>query len=483
MDSIREKLKEDDNDLTKNLTNDCILRIFCLLDAKTLMKTSEVNKRWNHLSKERIIWKTVNLKPFALDLDEYGFTSLVRTRMKSTKILNLGGITITFKMLRYLSTHCKKLKVLLFGRNCEIEDNPDRRKLKFGFPRSVETLDIRSAIGSFDFLHNVKSTFPKLENFGIGPRSFCRISLTMLFWKLPSLKIVDFTNCLEVDDLTIQVLAQECMSLESLCLIGCRHIYGSTFNYLINHCKSLKTLLLRYLKIEDHVLANNMWKNCVLEELDISACPKITWHGLFPFLVQLKHIKYLNMSYCGDGHAVNDSILSEMANHGITDTLKMLDMRWSFHITSNALASFIPKCKQLENLGIYQSFKITAVDISDLIIHLKHIRIFEFGGSFPQELNQCKLIPNLMATAKNIEVLSLINFTSSTLNEDLKYITEFMNESKQLKRINFCDCSPELVKIGKEAARSMTKNIDITVKWECALPPPKKTLDSLVTFI
>ena len=476
---------EDWNDYKTNytltLTDECVLRIFLNLDKISLCRAAQTCARWYNISKDRTLWKVVNLTPFTFEIDDYNFQTLIKSKMNRTEKLHFGSMRVTFKMLRSISNNCREMKMLVFGRNCSIEEIT-RRRQRIAFPKRVQTVDLRMALGDFEFLIDLQHTFYHLINFGIGPRSFNRISLPYMFAKLPNLRTVDFTNCPEIDDAGLQVLSIHCPNVESICLIGCRHIYGTTFPSLIKNCKNLRTLLLRYLKIEDEVLAQDVWKDSVIEELDVSACPRITWQGLFPFLSQLKHVTYLNMSYCGEGHAVNDTVLFEMANTGIAERLKMLDLRWSFYITPNALASFIPKCKQLEYLGIYQSFQVKADDIAALIIHLPTIKILEFGCSYPQELNRSRIIPKLMTSAKNIEVLSLINFTSCSSKDDYKYLKSFMKKSCKLKRINFCDCSPELVKMGKEASKSI-KRVEVTVKWECALPPPKNTLDSIILDI
>lgn len=465
-------------DFTKQLTDECLLSIFKYLKKDDICRASVVSKKWNRISKDRNLWRQVDLNPFALRLGEQSFVRLVKSKLKRTNFLNMGGIQVTFRMLRCIANNCRYLKFLTFSRNCTVEEITKKQQT-VAFPKSLETLDIRSVTGSFGFLNFSGTSFKKLVNLGVGPKTFDRMQLSMLFWKLPCLRIADFTNCLEVDDLSIKVLGQECVNLESLCLIGCRNVYGSTFGHLLSLCSHLKTLLLRYLKIEDHILATSIWRNSKIEELDISACPRITWQGLFPFLVQLKHLQYLNMSYCGDGMAVNDTVLYEMANQGIASQLTMLDIRWSFHITAEALSNFLQKCACLQNLGIYQSFKITAKHISCLVNQLPKIKIFEFGASIPQDLHTSKLIPEITASNKNIEVLSIINFTSACLKDDFKDIKMLVKGSPFLKRINFCDCSPGLVEIGKEAVRN-NHRVEATVKWECALPPPRITLDALI---
>ncbi|XP_002154515.3 F-box/LRR-repeat protein 20-like [Hydra vulgaris] len=473
------KYEKNSLDISKILTDECILRLFAFLDLKTLSSVNQMCRRWYYISKDKSLWRSVDFSPYKITFEEPAFENFTKKNLKDTIKLNLGSLYVTSKMLRSIADNCHKLSILLFGRSCVAEIKKRRRKSFFA--KNLQTLDLRSSLGSFEFLVDVDQKFPNITNIGIGPRSFGRYKLPYIFSKLTNVRIIDFTNCLEIDDNGINVLATNCQKIESICLIGCRHVYGKSFACLLRNCQNLKTLLIRYLKINDDIFAQKIWDGCVIEELDLSACPRITWQGLFALLAQLKHVHYLNLSYCGEGRAVNDIVLSQMVNSGMSTKLRMVDLRWSFHISPNALGNFLTKCKHLEKFGIYQSFQITADNIADFLIHLPSIKILEFGGSYQQELNRSHLIPMLLKTAKNLEVLSLINFTSTNLIEDYKNIKTLITTKSKLTRINFCDSSPELVKIAKEIAQGV-KQIKITVKWECALPPPVITLDSILNI-
>ena len=466
-------------DLSKILTDECILQFFSYLDLKALSSASQSCRRWYYISKDRSLWRSVDFSPFKTSFEDIAFENFSKKNLKDTLKLNLGSLYVTSKMLKSITDNCHKLSILLFGRSCIAEIKKRRRKAFF--PTKLHTLDLRAAIGSFEFLIDADRKFANIINIGIGPRGFGRFKLPYIFSKLTNIKVIDFTNCLEIDDNGLHVLATNCQKIESICLIGCRHVYGKSFACLLRNCQNLKTLLIRYLKISDDIFAQKIWEDSVIEELDLSACPRVTWHGLFALLAQLQKVHYLNLSYCGEGRAVNDEVLSQMVNSGMSAKLRMLDLRWSFHISPNALGDFLAKCQQLEKLGVYQSFQVTADNIADFLIHLPKIKILEFGGSYQQELNRSHLLPMLLKTAKNIEVLSLINFTSTNLIEDYKNIRTLITTKSKLKRINFCDSSPDLVKIAKEMVKDI-KQIKITVKWECALPPPAITLDAILNI-
>ena len=459
------------------LTDESLLFLFTYFNKIDLSRCNAVSKHWHKISNDRTLWKSVNFSPILFNMEHKCFNALLMSKMNYTEKIYLGSLRVTFKMLRSMVHHCKHLKTLVFGRNSTIEEPPGGR-FKIVFPRYLQNLDLRLAIGKFQFLNEMQTNFVHLQNFGVSANSFDGTQLHSLFDRLPALKVVDFTNCQQMDDQGVEALSHSCRNIKSLCLIGCRNVYGTTFDTLIEKCSNLKTLLVRYLKIRDDIISQSFWSRSNLEELDISACPELTCDGLYRLLPQLRSIEYLNMSYCGEGNAINDTVLNEMASVGSIKNLKMLDIRWSFYITSKVLETFFQKCPGLEYLGIYQSFNIFSEHLAEIIPKLPAIKILEFGASFPQELSLSNIIPQLIVTTKDIEVLSLINFTGIQTNTVYKYLKTLIRRCNKLKRINLCDCSPDLVRIGKQVLEGNNR-IQLTVKWECALPPPKFTLDSL----
>ena len=468
----------DPTDFTDKLTDESLLFLFTYFNKVDLSRCNAVNKRWHKITSDRTLWKRVNFTPVLFNVDPNSFNVLLMSKMKFTEKIYLGSLRVTFKMFRSMVIHCKHLRTLIFGRNSTIEEPPGGR-FKIHFPKCLQNLDIRLANGKFEFLNEMQTNFVHLQNFGVSANSFDGIQLQTLFDRLPALKVVDFTNCHQMDDRGVEALAYSCSNIKSLCLIGCRNVYGTSFDLLIEKCSELRTLLVRYLKIKDDIISQSFWSQSNLEELDISACPDLTWNGLYRLLPQLRSIEYLNMSFCGEGNAVNDIVLNEMASAGSTKNLKMLDIRWSFYITPHVLDAFFQKCPQLQHLGIYQSLNIFCDHLQEMIPKFPAMKILEFGSSYPQEFCHSPFIAQLIITTKDIEVLSLINFTAAKEPSKVyKTIKNFTRRSVKLKRINLCDCSNDLIKLAKQALKD-NKRIQLTVKWECALPPPKYTLDSL----
>ena len=471
-------------DQSKHLTDEIMLNIFSNLDKKTLMKAAQVCNRWNEIARDKTLWKVISLYPTSFKLTEDRFLTLCKYRLQHTEKLHICNTHVSIQMFRALSKHCASLQTLLFGKQCTFESRSKRKTV--AFPKGVSTFDMRLAAGGFDALTHVKGDLDSIHHLGVGPHSFEKMNLMIFLNKIPNLKFVDFTNCVEICDNAVKHLSESCPNLESLCLIGCVKVKGENFQTLLNNCPKLTTLLLRYLRIGDDILSQNFWRESNLTEVDISACPNISHQGLYAFLKQLHRLEYLNMSYCGEGVAVTDDVLYEMAEIKTITKLKMLDIRWSFQISIRGLERLLQKCANLHHLGIYQSFQVTARNMSDLLAYLPRLRIFEFGNSSCQELSKSLLLEKLISSAPNIRELSLINFKGNEQQKEMESMSEFFTRASTLRRFNFCDCSEQLVAVARLAVHhgggghSRKYPLNITTKWECALPPPNNTIDRVI---
>ncbi len=459
----------------ETISDDILLNIFSHLDKRQLCAITRVNRRWARISCDQSFWKELNFKKFKVGYNGTFLAGFIPKRLVSLRRISLGAINISFNNLKLLWTTCKNLETIVFGRNSRLLKSRKRRTVCI--PPKTKTLDLRLVKGDFEFLLASGGRFQSVENFGLGRGSYCLIMFPHLFCQTVNLKILDLTNCEHLTDDVMEDAFLRSSKLESLCLIGCRKLTGTFFPSLIEHCKNLKTLLVRYLPITDDVLCSCDWTQLPLEELDISACPDLTSIGLCALLSKLDRIRYLNMSYCGIGHAVTDAVLDKLSTHGAVDKLQMLDLRWSFLVSASSLRSFLTRCKDLQYLGIYQSNGVTSSVVSDVACYLSELRTIEFGGLRQEILTSSHMLQNLKEYCKNLSTLSLINFCSINQASDQKQFSDFIASARELKRVNLCDCVEDLVLAATDAASNTA--VSITEKWECALPPPTYTLDSV----
>lgn len=459
-----------------DFSDDIWLSIFSFLEKQDLCLVATVNKTWARISCDPSLWREINLKCFSASHCSKFLKSLMSTRLAGLRSINLAAIHISFNTLRQLWTKCRKLEVVIFGRNSRLEKHGLSRYAHV--PAKIKTLDLRLVKGDFEFLLASGYRLQGLENFGLGRGSYSMSFFPHLFLRTLNLKVLDLTNCENVIDDQMEYIFTQTRNLESLCMIGCRKLKGAFFPEMIENCPRLRTLLVRYLPITDTVVCSCDWQKLSLEELDISACPEITWVGLSSLVSKLHSIRYLNMSYCGIGHAVTDAVLCQLLTNGIAGKLQMLDIRWSFLVSAPSLQYFLKHCQSLQYLGIYQSNGVTSNVISEMAVYLKELRIVEFGGLRPEILTSSQMLQSLQESCKHLSTLSLINFCSINKPCDESQFAELIGLSGNLVRINLCDCSDDLVLAAKEAAKNSA--VLITEKWECALPPPAYTLDSVI---
>ena len=455
------------------VSDDVLLNIFSFLRKRDLCSVAKVSRRCRRISYDTSLWKELNLRRALHGHSSDFLNNMIPKKFTSLRRVHFGAMQIKLRTLKSMLSRCRRLETIIFGRGCKLQKS--NRKWTLIIPSSIKTLDMRLARGDFDFLLASGPRFQSLLNFGIGRDSYSPNFFPHMFCQAVNLRILDLTNCDTLVDDQLYDVFTRCTLLESLCLIGCRKLVGTFFPNLVRSCRQLRTLLIRYVPINDHVLSSCEWELLPLEEIDISACPEITWVGLSALLAKLNRIRYLNMSYCGIGHAVTDIILQQMLTRGVSSQLEMLDIRWSFLVTAEMLRQFLTNCKRLKYLGIYQSNGVTSSVIAGVAKCLPELRTVEFGGLRQEMLTSSSMLSSLKDHCKQLSIVSLINFCAVSVSCEEGHFQELFKASKHLERVNLCDCSDELVTAARNAA--VSSNVCITELWECALPPPVNTLD------
>ena len=456
-----------------------LLKIFSFLTITELGKVAKVSLQWRRIAYDHALWKKVNLKRYPM-MCEDTLCMLIRTRFSPfISVLNLGGCRVTHDVFIELSKRCRNLKYLIFGRGSKLRQ-PTTRRASYEFPSELEMLELRAVKGEFGFLRRLTRRLCNLKYLGIGNAS-SRGAMPHIFNKLQQLVMLDCTNCDTITDESVLKVAENCQLLESLCLNGCKHVYGRTFLSLLTSCPRLRTLLLRYTPLRDESLQLREWSQVPIEELDISACTNVTQIGLLSLLSRLRSLTYLNLSYCGVGRAVSDAVLIQMATQNTTAKLEMLDVRWSLHITPDALCALLRVCPVLRCLGVYQSTAITTSAMADILRALPKLETFEYGAYGRASLSDSMFIPNMIRHCPGLRSISLINFTTVDSFADGVLLDTLAENCTSLQRINLCEPDPSLIALLSLApARTRSK---VTQRWQCVLPPPAHTLDSVIAHI
>ncbi|XP_032237406.1 F-box/LRR-repeat protein 2-like [Nematostella vectensis] len=455
-----------------------VLKVFSFLSVADLGQVSRVCYQWQRIAYDHSLWKAVNLRRFAGSINEEILTALIRTRFSPQLVtLNLGGCRISHEVLMELTRKCKHLRYLIFGRGSKLRSPLLKRSVVYEFPPELELLELRPVKGDFTFMRRISRHFCSVKYLGIGVMS-SKGAVPHIFTKMQQLVILDCTNCDTITDEVLAKVGQSCPLLESVCLNGCKLVYGTTFSEFLSCCKRLKTLLLRYTPVRDECFQCYSWKNIRLEEIDISACAQLTHVGLISLVSRMHSLRYLNLSYCGVGRAVTDEVLLEMATQRSCMNLEMLDVRWSLTLTPDALFTLAQAAPFLKCLGVYQSSNISPAAMAEVLVALPRLEVLEYGAFGKAALSDTMLIPNLIRHCKLLRSLSLINFASLDSGSDSIVLNALSEGCQVLNRINLCEPDPSLLALVHRAPES-TKS-KITQRWQCVLPPPVHTLDTVI---
>lgn len=458
-----------------------LLKIFSFLPIADLGRACRVCSQWQRIAYDHTLWKYVNLRRFSSNMTEEMLQNLIRTRFSSQLVsLNFGGSKVSHEVFMELSRKCKHIKHLVFGRGSKLKSGCLKRPATYEFPSELELLELRPVKGDFSFIRRISRHFCSIKYLGIGVMT-SKGNIPYLFTKMQQLVILDCTNCDTVTDDVLSKVGQNCPLLESVCLNGCKMIYGSTFSEFLACCPRLKTLLLRYTPVRDECFQVYSWNNVQIEEIDISACAQLTQIGLISLVSKMQSIKYLNLSYCGVGRAVTDAVLLEMASRRSCLKLQMLDVRWSLTLTPDALFALAQAAPSLKCLGVYQSSNITPAAMAEVLIALPRLEVLEYGAFGKAALSDSMFIPNLIQCCKYLSSLSLINFASLEINSDTIVLSALAEGCPSLRRINLCEPDQTLLALVQRAP-SHTR-AKITQKWQCVLPPPIHTLDTVIASL
>ena len=113
-----------------------------------------------------------------------------------------------------------------------------------------------------------------------------------------SLRSIDLSKCLELNDAAIGMLAAHCKRLQAIELSGCAHLTDDTLHKLASQCPHLQRVrLARCKRLTDKSLcslADYLW----LEDLDFSGNNRITDDGIEVLAVEFSGLITLNLNDC-----------------------------------------------------------------------------------------------------------------------------------------------------------------------------------------
>eukprot|EP00794_Sanderia_malayensis_P020540 gene20540-22561_t len=347
MGALRAQISESDLGIL-DLPDTVVLKIFANLSHPELCKIALVCRHWLWIVYDSELWKHLDLQNFHC-IDESNIINLIQTRLSPLlRTLNLSNsCRITPLLINQLTDNCRQLATLsLQGCKWDIlNQQSDTCVMEMSVPKNLQRLDLRDFgdRGSFMHLMFQAPNMDKLECFGFGNKESCKSCPTFLdfhslFKKMSNLKVLECCDSEIITDETLEIISEELPVLSSLNVKSCRKIVGTSLRKLVWTLRHLKCLILTGTSIHDDSLASVAWERCLLEDLDLSMCDRITTNGLQAVVPKLPHLLHLCLNNCGRGKAITNALFVDVGGRFLWPNIQTLSLQFCCRLTSEGLS-------------------------------------------------------------------------------------------------------------------------------------------------
>lgn len=342
-----------------SLSDTILLKILLYLPTEDLLSACKVCKKWNQLCSHPMLWRCVDLRCFSKPLHDKSKLEHVADYYLAHKVvtLDMSAFTVPQSVLNLLATTCPDLRKLVLKSVTLTKEQGDQVQ----FPTKLSYLDIRYSHGPIEVYKEMSQHLNNINWLGICDGLILAISNEQTkpnaFLNLENLEKLDVSHCKLMRD-SFLFKFSSCQKLRLLSLRKCALITGESLPIMIARLKGLETLILDETSVQDEYLELVDWKNTNIKYLELGWCPLITTSGLqsyLPKVAQMPQLEYLGLCNIGQGKALTDANLEQLALQLQQDTcpkLHSLNISFSNNITDDGLEKF-------ENM-----FYIETVDVS-----------------------------------------------------------------------------------------------------------------------
>ena len=300
-----------------------VLKIFQLLGLTDLGACSQVCTRWQDLFYDSSLWINVDFCRHRFQITKDRLLKITKNLLGSQlQQLDLSNLTVNPEILTTLHDNCPNLRILSMV-DVTFQDFEDILTSKYDiqFPEKLQFLDVRyasarSLTGNQLAFNRIARRLSHCQCFAATNEMLRHCEHMFLFRKLSNVRVLELSHCSAVYDGTLNLIAHFCRKLKSLSIRHCSNFNGSNLSLLIDQCRALKSLTFSGTALEDQHFMNCDWGNCQLEEFEVSWSKDITKNGLISVLPRLKQLRYLKVSSCGFGGALDDGVLHLMCSVG-----------------------------------------------------------------------------------------------------------------------------------------------------------------------
>ncbi|KAK2146413.1 hypothetical protein LSH36_610g00011 [Paralvinella palmiformis] len=339
--------------------DDVVLRIFRYLTSDQLCRNCRVCLRWYNLVWDPVLWTSLRINDSIIDVDVALRTLTRRLSYETPSVcaivekINLSG--------------CEKLTdrgLYTIARLC-----PDLRHL-----------DLRGCLNISNIaLFEVVSNCVNLEHLNVAGCVYVTcVCLTpeatiqaATYGKQIYLHYLDMTDCRNLDDAGLQIIASYCNKLTNLYLRRCSKVTDIGVQYVANYCTSLREFSISDChSVTDLGLRELSKLGTNLRYLSVAKCGQISDVGVRYLARYCTRLRYLNVRGCD---AVSDDSVDALAR--CCGRLRSLDIG-KCDITDDGLQSLARYSKQLRKLSIKCCDAVTDRGIVDLAMHCPDLQQF-----------------------------------------------------------------------------------------------------------
>ncbi|KAL1506564.1 hypothetical protein ABEB36_005901 [Hypothenemus hampei] len=320
---------------TMLLPSELLHDIFDRLDLRSLSRCAQVNKRWNLIAKDPYFYRDVDLKMY---WNKMNGTSLRQLKEKLHIVRKLDMTSCNEYLLQDIEFNDSVASILDRARDSLTHLCLNHIRLtKHTMRRILECPNLKELR-----LRNTRFCF-----FEDGPLSCNRLT---------GLKTLDVSLSYITEYLFIEILKNS-PNLEHLAFDCCRYRMDPELilRTLRNHSRKLKSW-------SSSVTFHNQDTSLIYEEFG-----------------QLIHLEHVNLTFCEPtGPAYGGNCLKTIAKNCYN--LKRLELaRWD-HLTDEQLLPIVTQCKELSNLNLMKTPKITSLTLLRACENLPNLREICIAG-------------------------------------------------------------------------------------------------------
>ena len=285
--------------------------------------------------------------------------AMVAAGCPNLKHLNLGAANsgkVTSVGLAKIATSCSRLERLVVNGGAMLTDAGLAEVAKCANLRHLDASNCKNVTDAG--LGLLAAGCPKLEQLvvyscnslgrqGFGPVPGGWGAGQPLNYTFPSLTHLDLANCKHVTDFVLGRMAQGLPALEHLDVSYCKQLGTHGIQYIARDCSNLTHLALAGCwRITNAVLEKVTASASGLEHLDVTDCPRVT------FVTGCPTLRHLNLTNC---HQVTDTRLGEIA--ASCPGLEVLVLTGCGKVTVAGLVKVGANCHNLTLLDLSESTK------------------------------------------------------------------------------------------------------------------------------